>query len=134
MARMRMLKPGFFKHEALAECPRDARLLFAGLWGIADREGRLEDRPRWIKSEVFPYDDDVTARHVDDWLQHLAANGHIERYEIDGRRYIWIPSFLTHQRPHVREAESILPPCQREHLPGTDPGSAEHAPSTDLGD
>jgi len=33
-----------------------ARLLYPGLWMLADREGRLEDRPLRIKAEILPYD------------------------------------------------------------------------------
>ena len=62
MSRLRTLKPGFFLDDELADCPPLTRLLFAGLWVIADREGRLEDRPKRIKTETLPYDDcDVDA-------------------------------------------------------------------------
>ena len=54
--RARNIKPGFFKNDTLAELEFAARLLFIGLWGLADRAGRLEDRPKKIKAEVFPYD------------------------------------------------------------------------------
>jgi hypothetical protein len=57
MARARNIKPGFFLNDELAECEPLARLLFAGLWCIADREGRLEDKPKRIKVEILPYDD-----------------------------------------------------------------------------
>ena len=56
MARARNIKPGFFKNEELAECSLAARLCFPGLWLLADREGRLEDRPKRIKGELFPFD------------------------------------------------------------------------------
>ncbi len=56
MARARNIKPGFFRNAELVELPFEARLLFIGLWTIADREGRLEDRPKQIKMEVFPAD------------------------------------------------------------------------------
>ena len=55
--RARMIKPSFFLNEDLATLPYEARLLFIGLWCVADREGRLEDRPRRLKAELFPYDD-----------------------------------------------------------------------------
>jgi len=42
--RSRNIKPGFFKNEIIAEMPTETRLLFIGLWLLADREGRLEDR------------------------------------------------------------------------------------------
>lgn len=56
MARARNIKPGFFKNELLAEMPPEIRLLFMGLWCIADREGRFEERPKKIKMELFPCD------------------------------------------------------------------------------
>lgn len=103
--RARNLKPGFFQNEQLAELPIEARYLFAGLWCIADREGRLEDRPRRIKMQVFPADNiDVAAL-----LAGLAGQKLIERYTVDGADYIWIPSFLKHQRPHHKEAASFIP-------------------------
>ena len=55
--RARDIKPGFFKNDQLAECSMAARLLFPGLWMLADREGRIENRPRKIKAEIFPFDD-----------------------------------------------------------------------------
>jgi hypothetical protein len=62
MARTRSLKPSFFKNEHLAECEPMARLLFAGLWTLADSQGRLECRPLRIKAELFPYDNcDIVA-------------------------------------------------------------------------
>jgi hypothetical protein len=105
VARARLLKPGFFANEDLAELPHSTRLLYAGLWTIADREGRLEDRPRRIKAAIYPYDDtDVVAG-----LDALAAAGFIARYSADGIDCIVIPTFLSHQKPHIREAASELP-------------------------
>jgi hypothetical protein len=106
MARARLLKIGFFENEVLAEKPPIVRLTFAGLWLLADRDGRLEDRPVRIRGQLFPYD---TGVDVDDCLGQLAADGFIERYAVDGARYIWIPKFNVHQSPHMREALSKIP-------------------------
>lgn len=108
MARARILKPGFFKNEQLAELPFEARLCFAGLWTLADREGRLEDRPKRIDAELFPYD----AVDMDGLLTALADKGLIRRYVVVGRAVIDIPTFLEHQKPHMREAASELLPYQ----------------------
>lgn len=110
MARSRNIKPGFFLNDKLAECEPLARLLFAGLWCIADREGRLEDRPKRIKAEVLPYDE----CDVDQLLDQLAKYEFIIRYEVEGERYIQIINFLKHQNPHVREAASTIPPPPAE--------------------
>jgi hypothetical protein len=103
--RKRTIDPLFFSHEALAECSFGARLLFIGLWCIADREGRLEDRPKHIKLLVFPADDvDVLPL-----LRELATVHLIARYEVDGRRFMVIPGFARNQRPNIREAASVTP-------------------------
>ena len=105
MARARNIKPGFFLNDELAECDPLARLLFAGLWCIADREGRLEDRPKRIKAEILPYDN----CDVDKLLDQLAKHGFILRYEIDGSQYIQIIKFSKHQNPHKNEKDSEIP-------------------------
>lgn len=103
--RSRNLKPGFFKNEALAECSPLARLLFAGLWCLADREGRLEDRPKRIRVELLPYDDGS----VEDLLSELHESGFIQRYEAVGGRFIQVVNFGKHQNPHCKEQASTIP-------------------------
>jgi hypothetical protein len=127
MARVRMLSPAFFKNEDLASLPFEARLLFAGLWGLADREGRLEDRPRRIAVDVFPYDHQLD---VDSLLTKLHDAGFIERYVVDGARYLQIVTFLKHQRPHMREAASVIPPAPTKADPAHCLGSAEASPGS----
>lgn len=103
--RARNLKPGFFKNEALAECSPLARLLFAGLWCLADREGRLEDRPKRIRAELLPYDDGS----VEGFLAELHGAGFIVRYATAGGRFIQVVNFGKHQNPHCKEQASTIP-------------------------
>ena len=110
--RARDIKPGFYTNEQLAECSFAARLLYPGLWMLADRLGRLEYRPKRIKAELLPFDVvDVTAL-----LDELEVNGLIRRYSVDAKEYLWIPAFLKHQRPHSNEKPSVLPPCPEEGM------------------
>lgn len=105
MPRARNLKPGFFKNEDLVELPFEDRLLFAGLWTLADRRGVLEDRPKRIKMEVFPADN----VDVDESLSRLADRGLLIRYDANGTRAIFIPAFARHQNPHKNEGSSAIP-------------------------
>ena len=105
MARMRTIKPGFFTNDQLAEIQPLGRLLFAGLWTMADREGRLEDRPKRIKAELLPYDE----CNADALLGELAQGGFIIRYEAAGHRYIQVTAFSKHQCPNVKELASTIP-------------------------
>jgi hypothetical protein len=121
MARSRNLKPGFFKNEALAELPPLTRLLFSGLWCIADREGRLEDRPKRIRAELLPYDDGS----VDAMLDELHQAGFILRYQHGEQRFIQVVNFTKHQNPHVREPESTIP-APGEHSTSTRQAPVKH--------
>lgn len=127
MARTRILHPGFFQNEVLAELSPLARLLFAGLWTLADREGRLEDRPRRIKAALLPWDD----CDAHDLLASLHAREFIDRYEVDGEAYIQIRKFDKYQKPHLRETESLIPkaqPRQCQGMPKANLGSAKALP------
>ncbi len=105
MARARNIKPGFLKNEELSDLPPLARLLFAGLWMLADREGRLEDRPKRIKTECLPYDN----CEIDDLLWQLHDKSFIIRYKVGETRFIQIPKFSDHQHPHANESASKIP-------------------------
>lgn len=129
MARARNIKPGFFSNDALAELPALTRLLFAGLWTIADRSGRLEDRPKKIKAEVLPYD----AANIDKMLGDLQSAGFLVRYEAEGKRYLQVTKFEKHQNPHKNEAESTIP-APEQHSTSTvqEPTKAGTTPADSL--
>ena len=116
MARTRYIKPDFFLDDALAALSPHARLLFAGLWTIADREGRLEDAPKKIKAQILPYDE----VDVHGLLLELAIK-FITRYRADNKNYIQINNFLKHQMPHYKEAKSVIPAASGQDQPNVDP-------------
>lgn len=123
MARIRTIKPDFFLHERLAQLSPFHRLLFIGLWTQADREGRLEDRPQRLKISILPYDDcDIDVML---WDLHKHEERFIIRYEVNGKRYICIPSFKKHQRPHCKEAESTIPPLSIDGSPSPEKVGAD---------
>ena len=106
MARIRTLKPEFFHHRALAACSPRARLLFAALMQLADREGRL----RWIAMQIhahaFPYEPGVD---VDALAAELEEIGSIRGYVVAADRFVVLPSFNIHQRVKANEPASRLP-------------------------
>lgn len=106
MARARNIKPSLFKNEILGVEDPLLTILFQSLWCLADREGRLEDRPLRIKAETFPYRDGLD---INRYLTDLARLGFILRYEADGLKVIQIVNFLKHQNPHNTEKASVLP-------------------------
>lgn len=87
--------------------PYEARLLFIGLWCLADCEGRLEHRAKRISAEIFPFEH----VNIEKLLSVIAGRGFTFHYENEGKRYIQVINFKKHQNTHPHEAKSILPPC-----------------------
>jgi hypothetical protein len=113
VARARNIKPGFFTNEVLGVLDPIIGLTFIGLWCLADKEGRLEDRPLRIKAELFPYRYPLD---VNGDLTVLEREGFIDRYEVDGVGYIQVVNFHKHQSPHHTEKAKGYPqkPLQRK--------------------
>jgi hypothetical protein len=109
MARQRTLKPEFWADDALAELTRDARLLYIGLWNLADEQGRARGDARYVKGQLFPYDDDLSAAAVDALLDDLAKAKKVQRYRSDGGSYLFLPNLGKHQRLEPDKTPSKLP-------------------------
>lgn len=129
MARSRNIKPSFFDNEVLAEMKPHARLLFIGLWCLADRDGRLKDIPKRIKGQLFAYEN-VRVNH---FLDELDKHGFIIRYCIDGHKYIQVLNFEEHQNPHHKEKSKNFPEFASVK-PEADPSLAPSLPETDPAD
>lgn len=118
MARARNIKPGFFTNEQLADQSPLGRLLFIGLWTIADYKGELEWKERTIKVQLLPFDDcDIKELAI-----NLDKSGLIRFYSRDNQIYINIPNFTKHQNPHKNEREkgSDIPPFSDEFTQALD--------------
>jgi len=102
MARIRTIKPEFFTSEDIVNLTPLSRLFYVSLWLEADREGRLEWKPRTFKLRYFPADDcDIEAMG-----RELVEAGLIVLYD---DKYAEIPSFAKHQVINNRESASEIP-------------------------
>lgn len=132
MARMRSVKPEYWADEDLAGAvTRDARLLYIGLWNLADEHGRLRGDPRYIKGQILPYDDDLDADAVEGLLVELEDARKVVRYREGSGAYMFLPNLAKHQRLEADKVPSRLPapPCadESELL-----GANEPAPDTNV--
>lgn len=113
MARIRTIKPEFFKDHKLYQAERDSglplRVAFAGLWTCADREGRFLWEPEELKVACLPYDQIDFSRVLD----ALASRDLLVKYACkDGRKrviYGLIRTFKKHQVVNNKERPSELP-------------------------
>lgn len=109
MARIRTIKPDFFRHEELYQAEEESglplRLGYIGLWTVVDREGRFKWRPREIKLDICPYDD----LDFEKVLDSLAEYGFVVKYQVEEEYFGFIPTFLKHQVINPRETKSKIP-------------------------
>jgi hypothetical protein len=127
--RTRLIKPSFFKHGDLFDAEERSKLplrvAYAGLWCVADREGRFLWRPRELKPDILPHDAVDFAQVLD----ALERAGFIASYVVDGKKFGHIPTLQDHQTFHVREAQSKIPsPDLDEAQPRPDLGHASDSP------
>ena len=101
--------------------------MYFGLSTIADRAGRLEDRPRRIKAEVLPHD----ACDTESLLAQLHKHGLILRYTVDGSSFIEICDWEKNQSPHLKEPVSTIPTPEKTG-PGTGSEQVLSGSSTEL--
>jgi len=132
MARIRTIKPDFFRHHALysleIETGFPLRVAFAGLWTAADREGRFRWIPEELKLDCLPYDNLDFSRVLD----ALTTRGFIVKYASNGQWFGWDSSFCRHQVVNNREKGSVLPQPPEEPSPSTRDPRVEDACPTPL--
>lgn len=103
MARARNIKPSFFQNEQLGDLRPIDRLAFIGMWTVADYKGCIEFRPKRLKVQLLPYDNDADFEVIG---KNLERSGFISTYSVAGQRYIKIINFEKHQNPHKNEREA----------------------------
>ena len=106
MARIRTIKPEIWTDEKFVELSPFARLLFIGLWNFADDEGRMEFRPKRLKLQILPADDqDISAL-----LDEIRGENLISVYVADGKEFLSVNGFKKHQKVDKRSASRFPPP------------------------
>lgn len=106
MARIRTVKPDFFRHEKLQDLEaanpgKYIMLVYIGLWTQADVNGVFPWKPRMLKLDILPF----LEYDIEHTLQLLEQAGFIVRFSAQDADYAHIPSFRDHQRFGGKEAQ-----------------------------
>lgn len=117
MPRGRFLNKKIVDDYRLNKVPVEAELLFYKMVTHLDCEGRLQADPKLINNKFYALRN-FTNEEVDEWLDALWGQkkngvGLIERYEIEGNQYLWMPGFEGEQGKSwhkERESPSEIPP------------------------
>lgn len=112
MPRERTLAHGFFENHLLAGCQPLTRLLFQGLWTLADYDGCFKWEPEALAMKLLPRDqfDAVAA------MEDLSRLGFIRQYEAKGEMYGYMVNWLKYQDPHPREKPTSPKPVNDQQF------------------
>ncbi|MDD5220086.1 MAG: DnaD domain protein [Candidatus Bipolaricaulis sp.] len=124
MPRIRTIKPQFWTDERVGLLTVGARLLFIGTWNLADDEGILMWDARYLKGQLFPYDN--VEGHMKRWMKQLVDSGLVRPYSTSGNSHLaLIPTLGRHQvisHPHPSNFE--LPTIFPDFVPKYTPNSS----------
>ena len=100
------MKPEFWADEKLAPLPPITRLVYVGLWSMADDRGRIVDAIKQIDAFLFPFTEDTAAPSLDT----LVELGRLRRgVTSSGQRIIEIVTWGRHQRIDKPNLRACLP-------------------------
>lgn len=122
MARIRTIKPEFWRSPSVAAASPWARLLYIAMWNWADDYGTAEWTPRELLGFAFP--NDTEAPCTDAEFPRLLAE--VEScfgtvfFTHGGRRYYTIPAWDDHQKNERRARGKYPTPDDPESMPDRD--------------
>lgn len=108
MARKRMIDPNIWQSEDFNKLDTFSRLVFIGLFSLADDEGRGRANPTYIKSSIFPYDEVVRTTDIEKSLSKISASMSIVFYEHNESKYYELLNWDKWQKID-RPTESKIP-------------------------
>lgn len=108
MARIRTIKPDFWRDEKLSTISAEAALLAIGLLNHADDDGYFNANIKLIEADVFPLRE--LSRSCTVLLRELHSIGYITLFSgTDDKRYGKIVNFEKHQVINKKNASKIKP-------------------------
>lgn len=109
MARQRFIHPCIWTSDNFLELSSRQRLLFIGMFSLADDDGRIKANPRTLKAAIFPADE-ITLDEIETDLFMLLKTKSIILYEVDGLRYAYFPNWGKFQKPKYPQPSKLPSP------------------------
>jgi hypothetical protein len=98
MARKRMIDPNIWQSEDFGKLSTLAKIVFIGLFSLADDEGRGRCNPVYLKSTLFPYEENIRSADIDKTLSEISSNMSVVLYSCNGSSYYSLLSWETFQK------------------------------------
>lgn len=108
MARIRTIKPDYWEDEKVGKLPIPCRLLFIGCWNFADDFGIIKGSPTLLKSQIFPYDENLRVSEIKKWIDALVDARMLVPIIHAEESYYLIRTFRSHQVLDKRYDKSYI--------------------------
>lgn len=97
--------------------------LWVSLITYVDDYGRGDARPEIIKGSCFPLRDRITKKDIEAALEALADIGCVSLYEVDGKPYLYFPTWESHQRIQTKKSRFPAPDIEENAIHRDSPSS-----------
>lgn len=108
MARKRMIDPNIWQSEDFSKLSVLAKLVFIGLFSLADDEGRGRCNSVYLRSTLFPYEESIRSADIDKTLSEISSNMSVVFYSCDGSNYYSLYNWKAWQKID-RPSQSKMP-------------------------
>lgn len=108
MARIRTIKPEFWEDEKIGKLPIPCRLFFIGCWNFADDFGVIKGNAALLKSQIFPYDENLRVSEIKKWIDSLVDARMLVPIIHAEESYYFIRTFRSHQVLDKRYDKSYI--------------------------
>lgn len=108
MARIRTIKPEFWEDEKIGKLPIPCRLFFIGCWNFADDFGVIKGNAALLKSQIFPYDENLRVSEIKKWIDALVDAWMLVPIIHAEESYYFIRTFRSHQVLDKRYDKSYI--------------------------
>jgi hypothetical protein len=122
VARIRSIKPEFWRDAKVLKLSEGAMLLFIGSWNLCDDDGRMVWDPEQVHVDLFSSKPLID---VEKLAGELVAQRMVRLYEVAGVRYYAVQKFSKHQKIDKRTASKLPPPPSSPELPSVEAKSTE---------
>jgi len=108
MARIRTIKPEFWEDEKIGKLPIPCRLFFIGCWNFADDFGVIKGNAALLKSQIFPYDENLRVSEIKKCIDALVDARMLVPIIHAEESYYFIRTFRSHQVLDKRYDKSYI--------------------------
>ncbi len=84
-------------------------VLFYRLMVSCDDYGRFDGRTAVVKNRLFPLKEALTMEEVSHALQRLSEVGLVRMYEVEGKPYLYLPTWEHHQTIRAKRSKYPVP-------------------------